>query len=484
MIQDNSIWSRWFAGLIIFTLFLSGCRASEVSPATEVEADKSTITDEASKPTALSPSPTITSTQIPKAEPTEITATPPIELEALPASEPIFYGYTHQRADGNRWVAGRGQLPHTPTVDITLAGEPAWLVAVPGEGELDTIWAIVLTDGRVQAFALTDASIQEVAISPSQLPPGMPPLLRRQADKLILLTGPLDTVGLVSHLVPFADDQSVAFIDSEGNVVVWQDDEVTRFEVNALPDARLLVDDAGRILLLTDATTRYGHGVLGDRIEAASITLIETMPTPQIALTIPIPGQTVVEGIAPIWADLTGDEQREIIVTLSNAEQGAQLVVYDETGQQIAVGPAIGRGNRWRHQLAVAPFGPNGELELVDVLTPHLGRITEFFSLAGANLQIEAQLQAGYTSHAIGSRNLDMAVAGDFDGEGQVELLLPNVEGNQLGAIRHTANGAEVVWTLPIDGRISTNLAAVALSNGKIAVGLGRADGTLRVWLP
>jgi hypothetical protein len=114
-----------------------------------------------------------------------------------------------------------------------------------------------------------------------------------------------------------------------------------------------------------------------------------------------------VEGIAPIWTDLTGDGGREIIVTLSDPEGGARLAVYSEAGEQLAVGSAIGRGYRWRHQLVVAPFGPTGDLELADVMTPHIGGIVEFFQLAGDRLKLIAQT-SGYSSHVLGSRNLDM----------------------------------------------------------------------------
>ena len=54
---------------------------------------------------------------------------------------------------------------------------------------------------------------------------------------------------------------------------------------------------------------------------------------------------------------------------------------FDDDGHLVAEGPTIGQGYRGRHQIAVAPFGPNGELELVDVLTPHLGGIVEFYQL-------------------------------------------------------------------------------------------------------
>ena len=93
----------------------------------------------------------------------------------------------------------------------------------------------------------------------------------------------------------------------------------------------------------------------------------------------------------------------------------------------------------------------------------------------------------------IGTRNLDLAAAGDFDGDGQIELLLPNQARTELGAIRRSAAGAEVVWSLPLNGSMSTNLGAVTLADGRIAVGMGQENGilpdgsmqnSLRIWFP
>ena len=369
-------------------------------------------------------------------------------------------------------------------MDIALAGEPQWLVATPSVTRTGSLWVVVLTDGRVQAFEVTDSNVEMVPTTPAQILPGMPPYLHIQEAMVHIPSAPVDAPSATTHPLILNNGRMV-FIHAGGDLIFWDNgQEINRLSLNVLPDARILVDEQERLLLLTEATTRYRHGVLGDQIEAAAISLIKTAPAVDVELTIPIPEPTVVEGIAPIWADLNGDGQREIIVTLSNADQGAQLVVFNEQGEQIAAGPAIGQGNRWRHQLAVAPFGSNGELELVDVLTPHLGRVTEFFRLEGDTLQIVAQVQAGYTSHAIGSRNLDMAVAGDFDGDGQTELLLPNTAGNELGAIRRTPDDAEVVWTLPIGGRISTNLAAISYGGQGLALGVGQTNGVLRLWLP
>jgi len=71
----------------------------------------------------------------------------------------------------------------------------------------------------------------------------------------------------------------------------------------------------------------------------------------------------------------------------------------------------------------VAPFGPNGELELAEVLTPRIGGIAGFSRMDGDPLNLVAQ-QDGVTSHYVFSRNLDMGLAGDLDGDGQLELVV------------------------------------------------------------
>jgi endonuclease YncB( thermonuclease family) len=405
---------------------------------------------------------------------------PAAALTSAPVDQ--AWGYTHQRPDGNRLVPGKGALPGVEPLDIPLDGRPQWLVAAPmGEG---SVWVGVLADGRVQAFHVVGRGVTPVAIEPDQLPPGMPPLLRVTDDVPSLVANPTDQASPLTHPVVLpASGEPLAFIEADGDLVIWNGEEVGRLAANALPDARLLVDESARILLLTDPTTSYDHGVLGDGAEATSISLIETAPTPRVARRIELPPPNVVEGIAPIWTDLTGDGGREIIVTLSDAEGGARLAVYSEAGEQLAVGSAIGRGYRWRHQLVVAPFGPTGDLELADVMTPHLGGIIEFFQLAGDRLKLMSQT-SGYSSHVLGSRNLDMAVAGDFDGDGRVELLLPDQERASLGAVRRVPGGAEVAWGVLVGERISTNLATVAFPDGTLAVGVGHDGDRLRLWLP
>lgn len=388
-----------------------------------------------------------------------------------------------QAPDGNRFLAGQGRLPDVSPIDIALAGPPQWLAAAPFNTNASA-WVAVMDDGQTQAFIISaNGEVMPSVVEPAQLPPTIPPLLWVEQGKLSLITASTDAASQFTHPIFLPATDTRVSVQANGNLLFGDRPDSASLPVSALLDARILSDEAGRLLLYTNPTALYAHGVLGDALEAAGITLLETQPTPKVVAAISIPEPSVGEGIAPVWVDLTGDGAREIIVTFSNAEQGAQIVVFNEAGEQIAAGPPVGRGSRWRHQLAVAPFTPDGGLELAAVLTPHIGGIVEFYHFEDNGLKIVAQAP-GYTSHVLGARNLDMAAAGDFDGDGRIELLLPNQSRTELGAIQRISDGAVVAWTIPLNGVLSTNLAGVTLPDGRLMVGVGRDDGTLRVWGP
>jgi hypothetical protein len=413
-------------------------------------------------------------------------AAAPLQDPEQPSGEEdggVYFAYTYHRSDGNRLAEGKGLLPYVEPLDIPLDGQPRWLLAAPLNG--GSVWVAVLADGRAQAFHVVGEEVAAVDITPSELPPGMPPLLKIEDGVPVLVGLPSPDASAATHPVVLSSSEGkLAFVDGTGDLVIQNNDgEIARLAVSALPDARLLMDERKRLLLLTDPTTRYDHGVLGDKVEAGSVTLVETEPAPRVLRRLVLPPEIVVEGIAPLWADLSGDGKREIILTLSNDDQGAQVVVFDEAGVPLAGGSPVGQGYRWRHVVAVAPLGPDGELELVDVLTPHIGGVVEFYQFGDHRLDVSAEL-GEYGSHSLGSRNMDSAVVGDFDGDDRQEVLVPGQSRRTLAAIRHSADGAEEIWTVPVGGLMSTNVATVPLSDGMLGAGVGHNGQAVRLWLP
>ena len=462
-------------GFIFFGLAFSAC--SLVSPA--------------ATPTATAIPPTRTSVPLPTSTPTLVPDPPAIPIDlpdvgaitpTLPINTQTVLGLTFQSADGNRIAEGKGSIGLNEPIDIELDGIPAWLVGVPID-QGGSIWSVVLENGQVQSFMVQAEIVTPIRIMPEQLPPGMPPLLLIHRGAPRLFTAPAEDASPLTHPVIIGENPAhFAYIATDGDLVVNLEGEITRLPVNALPDARILQDENGRLLLLTGATDSYAHGVIGDTIEAGSISIIGTNPV-RIESEIDV-SPRVVEGHSPIWVDLDVDGKREIIVTLADENQGAQIVIFDENGSIKASGPPIGRGYRWRHQLAAIPSGELEPLVFVDNLTPHIEGTTEFYHYDQENGFVVVSNIKGFSTHRLGSRNLDMAIAGDLDGDGSYELLLPSETNDYLGAFQMQGAFANVAWTVRIPAPLSTNLAGVSLLDGTLAIGAGFENGILRLWLP
>jgi len=290
--------------------------------------------------------------------------------------------------DGYRFIAGAGQFPEVNPIDISLPGVASWVVALPWMN--GSLWAVTLENGQVFGYQVNSHGWQPVEIKPQTLEAGQPPILSKKDDNSFLLIAPSNVASPLTHSIPILDeDISQVYIDTQGNLVLVDHNlrDLLSITVNVLPDARILSDGQGRLLFLSVPTEKYDHGVLGDSIEAGSITRIDDPLTGEVSAGIVMPDDLVIEGISPIWVDLNSDGELEIIVTVSNVRQGAQILVFSEDGHKIAAGPDIGQGYRWRHQIAVAPFGPSGEIEIADLLTPHLGGVVEFYQLEGDQLK-------------------------------------------------------------------------------------------------
>ncbi|MBK5106751.1 MAG: hypothetical protein JJE12_01410, partial [Anaerolineales bacterium] len=368
-------------------------------------------------------------------------------------------------------------------VDVPLPGKAIWLLATPMNDGI--VWTAALEDGRTFSYRMDEKGIIVGELEMDESPSGMPPAAISDGEVFSLVRVQDTHQSSLSHPIYLPLSNSRAYITTDGklNIIDANDGLLSSLDVNALPDARIVRDERDRLLVLSDPAEKYAHGVLGDQLEAAAITLIETLPEPSIVRHISLPDHEVIESIAPIWADMTGDDQREIIITVSDLDLGAGIVILDESGERLAQGPKMGMPFRWRHQIAVSRFGSGVNIELAVVRTPHIGGNIEFYQLKDGELSITAEFP-GVTSHTLGSRNLDLAAAGDFDGDGWSELLVLSPDLREYIAVSRTAAGTEQAWGLPVDGIASSNLAGAPLPGGGIALGVGRSDHILRLWIP
>eukprot|EP01023_Acetabularia_acetabulum_P030570 TRINITY_DN28755_c0_g1_i1.p2 TRINITY_DN28755_c0_g1~~TRINITY_DN28755_c0_g1_i1.p2 ORF type:complete len:127 (+),score=39.82 TRINITY_DN28755_c0_g1_i1:53-433(+) len=126
-------------------------------------------------------------------------------------------------------------------------------------------------------------------------------------------------------------------------------------------------------------------------------------------------------------------------------------------------------------------------MEIIDVLTPHIGGTVEFFQPSfelDSKLELVAKSRPIYTSHVIGSRNTDMGFVGDVDGDGKLEVLVPTLNLVSLVALQREAQGVEEKVVFEFEGdQLSSNLIGVEYNNESMAVVAGLDSGRVLVWV-
>jgi len=82
-----------------------------------------------------------------------------------------------------------------------------------------------------------------------------------------------------------------------------------------------------------------------------------------------------------IWVDWDGRPGREVIVTLSDAESGGQIGVFDERGQELGRGPGLGQ--EWVPQIDCSCGWENrreANVKIVDKAFDVMVRLNRFYS--------------------------------------------------------------------------------------------------------
>jgi hypothetical protein len=356
--------------------------------------------------------------------------------DACPDGSPVgrtVAGRPDHQLTGNRVVlacAGMGDR----VKDFQLETVPAWVVAHPARP--GNRWILADEDGTVSEFH--QGRLTEVAL----VPPGEAPLVTEFRGELNVR--PRSDAGEADDGVPGGRSVSTGFVGAS----------------------------------LAGPTDRYAHGVLGDEIEASSLDIwTDYGSTPSVELA----EHEVIEGISAIGAILGDGGPFGFLVTVSDAVEGARLRAYGEQGDLIAESDPIGQGFRWLHQIGVGATGPDGEIEIIAVRTPHIGGIVEAYQLKGDRFERVAAIE-GYSSHVIGSVNLDMALLADTDADGQLEIVVPTQSMTELAILERTPDGFAEVATLPLDGRLASNIGAAVDRDGRLSLAVATEDGRLRIF--
>lgn len=212
---------------------------------------------------------------------------------------------------------------------------------------------------------------------------------------------------------------------------------------------------------LAQPTARYDHGVLGDGLEAARL-VVETRTGKRLHLD--LPEQRVFEDLHPRLADLDHDGRDEIIVVESDANEGAALAVYGIAGDRIALRartPFIGRAYRWLNPVGAGDFDGDGRLDLALVATPHIGGVLRLYRYSPPELRLFAESD-GVSTHRMGSTELGLGqvVPGHAaPGKPHDRLLLPDQTQHALLLIEWTPAGLREIARAPLPARLRSSLA-------------------------
>lgn len=183
----------------------------------------------------------------------------------------------------------------------------------------------------------------------------------------------------------------------------------------------------------TGPTTRYGHAVLGDAVEWSSLLVSFAGPEQEpFGLEIDLPQDHVFEDLSPrlVDLDLNGNPDAAMVVETDMA-LGAALALYGAHGK-IAETPHIGRVNRWLAPVAAGDFDGDGRVELAYVDRPHLAKILRIWRFeAGSLTQVAAV--SGLTNHRIGDNFITSGLRHCADSP---ELILVDASWQRLIAVR------------------------------------------------
>ncbi len=247
-----------------------------------------------------------------------------------------------------------------------------------------------------------------------------------------------------------------------------------------IPHSRCATGTADiRLACLTGPTGRYGHGVLGDAIEAETVSVRRADGGWS---RYRLDGEAVFEDLAPRLADLDGDGRDEVIVVKAASGLGASLAVLGLDGQQLhltAESEPIGRSYRWLNPVGAGDFDGDGRVEVAVVRTPHIGGVLMIYRPDGPRLVLQARLP-GYSNHRIGSTVLGMAAIADFDGDGHKDILLPRQDRTRIAAVSFAGGAFREIAAFELDAPVETSMVLVDIEgDDRPDVVFGLADGRL-----
>lgn len=209
-----------------------------------------------------------------------------------------------------------------------------------------------------------------------------------------------------------------------------------------LPEGQVAASiDSSVFAQYTDPTSRYDHGVMGDKIEGGGLVVFSSGVFHELSLD----SDYVFEDIRPRLIDADQDGDLEILCIRTHVERGAGIVIYEISDNQLkeyAHVDEIGTRNRWLNYVAADDFDDDGNLELAWIETPHIGGILKVARIERGSLNpIDETSQ--YSNHGFGERNLCLSAL--TDNNNQKVIYVPNQNRSKIVGFSFQNNALELV---------------------------------------
>ena len=408
-----------------------------------------------------------------------------VVLAGSASAGPLTFG----APTANRVVAGRGTFPKLVVLSLPTEAPFRWIVSLPPRR-----LAAVDTNGTLWILEIGQTELQVLGRYGEIVSPDGPPAVAalgegRQGIVLVAPDGRLlvwsegvlrafDVGSALSHVTfpvpvnldgkPWDDLLAVA---ADGALVLIAGlpsgpRVVSRVDTRALADARITIGSldgstAVQAVVLSDGTERYRHGILGDKVEATTVTVV-SVATHALAIRFRyvLKAPAVVEDLIPMVAPVGEGRRPALVMVKSVTRQGSSVLAlgWRDTGlEPLAEGPAFGLGNRWVHVIGAADVTGDGIPVLVAVNTPHTAGVLVAYERRAASL-VPLAKALGYASHVLGSRNQDQAVIADLSGNGRAEVILPRQSRDVLAALELSNGRWEERWALQLSGPVQSNI--------------------------
>lgn len=183
-------------------------------------------------------------------------------------------------------------------------------------------------------------------------------------------------------------------------------------DYDLLPEMMVAIDpDSTTFAQYAQPTEKYRHGILGDRIEAEQLVVIQDGVLYDLTLDNPY----VFEDIRPRIFDVDNDNNPEYITIRTHVERGGAIAIYKVINGQLTELTSIeeiGIPNRWLNIAAIDDLDNDGTVEIAWVETPHIGGILKVASIENNRIIIKDEIRE-YSNHAIGEINLCLSVLTD-----------------------------------------------------------------------